>query len=76
MTAGSSLLHRDRKRKRFVGETGREANMKKIKTESGRRIPASYKSQTYRKWRERHKIEATLVGEEEGEATDGSGGEC
>ena len=69
------FLCRDRKRKRFVGETGREANMKKIRTESGRRIPASYQSQAYKRWRERHKIEAVLAGEEEGEAAVGSGGE-
>lgn len=59
---------RDRKRKRFVGQTGREANTKKIKTESGRMIAASYKSQSYQQWRERHKIDTILAGEEkEGE---------
>ena len=55
--------------------------MKKIKTESGQKIAASYKSQLYRKWRERHKIDAVLMGEEEregeeerGERGEGGGG--
>ena len=56
---------RDRKRKRFVGQTGREANVKKIRTESGQWISASYKSKSYQRWREKHKIEALLPGEEE-----------
>ena len=46
---------------------GREANTKKIKTESGRKIAASYKSQVYQRWRERHKINAIFTGEVEGE---------
>ena len=41
------LIHRDRKRKRFVTETGNEKNTKKVKTESGQWIKASYKSGMY-----------------------------
>ena len=47
--------------------------MKRIKTESGRKIAASYKSQLYKKWRERHKIDAMLTGEEEREDVEGGG---
>lgn len=38
---------RDRKKKRFVGETGNQGSNKKIKTESGQWINASYKSDAY-----------------------------
>ena len=37
-------VFRDRKRKNFVGEDG---NTKKIRTESGVRIPATYKKNMY-----------------------------
>lgn len=37
---------RDRKKKRFVGQTGQE-DKKKIKTESGRFISSSYKRDLY-----------------------------
>lgn len=53
---------RDRKRKRFAGQTGKEANMKKIKTESGRKIAASYKSQSYQRWKERNKVDTIMTG--------------
>ena len=54
----------DRKRKKYVGETGNKAR-KKVKTESGTLIPASYKSNHYCQWRRKHKIEGVLAGEEE-----------
>ena len=38
--------HRDRKKKRFVGQSGQE-DKKKIKTESGRYISSSYKRDLY-----------------------------
>ena len=38
---------RDRKRKRFTGALGNEANVKKIQTESGAVIAASYKKNMY-----------------------------
>ena len=37
---------RDRKRKKFVGESGKEGQ-KRVKTESGTWIAASYKSNAY-----------------------------
>ena len=45
--------------------------MKKIKTESGGKISASYKTQLYHQWRERHKIDALTTGAEEGEVCEG-----
>lgn len=42
----NSLFCRDRKKKRFVGQSGQE-DKKKIKTESGRYISSSYKRDLY-----------------------------
>lgn len=41
-----SLFPRDRKKKRFVGQTGQEEK-KKVRTESGRYISSSYKNNLY-----------------------------
>ncbi|KAJ8020992.1 ATP-dependent RNA helicase DDX54 [Holothuria leucospilota] len=46
----------DRKRKRFVGDGGKE-KIKKIKTESGAYIPASYKKEIYKEWLRKSKEE-------------------
>ena len=55
-----------------MGDRGREGQ-KRIKTESGRWISASYKSNSYKDWKERHKIDTPLVGmEEEEEQVKGS----
>lgn len=54
---------RDRKRKKFVGDSGTQP--KRIKTESGQWIRASYKTNAYQEWRERHKIDMPLAGAEE-----------
>ena len=58
---------RDRKRKKFVGESGQDSTKnKRIKTESGHWIRASYKSSAYKDWKDRHKIDTPLGrGEEE-----------
>ncbi|CDW52092.1 ATP dependent RNA helicase DDX54 [Trichuris trichiura] len=47
----------DRKRKRYVGSSGEEKT-KKIKTESGVWISASYKSDKYKAWRQKLKMGA------------------
>ena len=52
---------RDRKKKKFVGKEDKEKS-KKIRTESGILIPASYKSDLYAKWKKRQRIEATEDG--------------
>jgi len=41
------LSRRDRKKKRFVGQTGQEEKKKKVRTESGRYISSSYKNNLY-----------------------------
>lgn len=66
------VLHscRDRKRKKFVGESGSD-KQKRIKTESGHLIRASYKSSAYRDWRDRHKIETPLTGLEVEDSVEG-----
>lgn len=48
----------DRKKKRFVNETGfnDSKKTKKIKTESGNWISASYSSDLYKKWKEKQKV--------------------
>lgn len=56
-----TCTYRDRKRKKFVGDSSTE-KQKKIKTESGHYIRASYKSSAYRDWRDKHKIETPLTG--------------
>ncbi|XP_020833758.1 ATP-dependent RNA helicase DDX54 [Phascolarctos cinereus] len=65
LTKGRQLLKWDRKKKRFVGNTGQE-DKKKIKTESGRYISSSYKRDLYQKWKQKHKI-GDHDSEEEGE---------
>ena len=52
LRVNNPLLHcisysRDRKRKRFVGTDGQDPKRKKVKTESGTWIPASYKTNAY-----------------------------
>lgn len=49
----------DRKRKRFVKDDGSEFK-KKMKTESGVWIPKSYKSDLYKKWKEKNKVSFQL----------------
>ncbi len=77
---GSSLrllyIRRDRKRKKFVGDSGQDApGKKRIKTESGHWIRASYKSNAYKEWKEKHKINTPFGGQEEEEEGEGVRGE-
>lgn len=48
----------DRKKKKFVNMTGKETHKKRIKTESGVWIPATYKSDLYKKWKQRQKVDS------------------
>ncbi|KAM4649392.1 ATP-dependent RNA helicase DDX54 isoform 1-T1 [Amazona ochrocephala] len=59
------LLKWDRKKKRFVGQTGQE-DKKKVKTESGRYISSSYKNNLYEKWKQKYKVDERDEDEEEG----------
>ncbi|XP_036908044.1 ATP-dependent RNA helicase DDX54 [Sturnira hondurensis] len=55
LTRAQQQLKWDRKKKRFVGQSGQEN--KKIKTESGRYISSSYKQDLYKKWKQKQKID-------------------
>ena len=58
-----------------MGESGQEEPRKKrIKTESGHWIQASYKSSAYKDWREKHKIVAQFGAQEEEEEGEGGSG--
>ncbi|XP_058137371.1 ATP-dependent RNA helicase DDX54 isoform X2 [Dasypus novemcinctus] len=67
LTRGRQQLKWDRKKKRFVGQSGQE-DKKKIKTESGRYISSSYKRDLYQKWKQKQKID-DRDSEEEGAAS-------
>ncbi|XP_048198863.1 ATP-dependent RNA helicase DDX54 [Perognathus longimembris pacificus] len=56
LSRGRQQLKWDRKKKRFVGQSGQE-DKKKIKTESGRFISSSYKRDLYQKWKQKQKID-------------------
>ncbi|XP_025874642.2 ATP-dependent RNA helicase DDX54 [Vulpes vulpes] len=56
LTRGRQQLKWDRKKKRFVGQSGQE-DKKKIKTESGCYISSSYKRDLYQKWKQKQKID-------------------
>uniref|UniRef100_A0A8B9CL55 ATP-dependent RNA helicase DDX54 n=1 Tax=Anser brachyrhynchus TaxID=132585 RepID=A0A8B9CL55_9AVES len=56
LNRSKQLLKWDRKKKRFVGQTGQEEK-KKVRTESGRYISGSYKSNLYEKWKQKHKVD-------------------
>ncbi|XP_027432907.2 ATP-dependent RNA helicase DDX54 isoform X1 [Zalophus californianus] len=53
---GRQQLKWDRKKKRFVGQSGPE-DKKKIKTESGHYVSSSYKRDLYQKWKQKQKID-------------------
>uniref|UniRef100_A0A8D0HB29 ATP-dependent RNA helicase DDX54 n=1 Tax=Sphenodon punctatus TaxID=8508 RepID=A0A8D0HB29_SPHPU len=56
MNKSKQLLKWDRKKKRFVGQTGQE-DKKKVRTESGRSIGSSYKTNLYEKWKKKYKVD-------------------
>ena len=60
------MMRWDAKKKKYVkSEQDGDSTKKKIKTESGVWIPASYKSDRYSKWRERSKLQQQLEAEQE-----------
>ncbi|KAG8596698.1 hypothetical protein GDO81_002015 [Engystomops pustulosus] len=59
----------DRKKKKFVGAGGHE-DKKKVKTESGRVISSSYKTNIYEDWKKKYKID-DQDSEEEGDRPTG-----
>ncbi|NXX77079.1 DDX54 helicase, partial [Urocolius indicus] len=67
LNKSKQLLKWDRKKKRFVGQTGQE-DKKKVRTESGRYISSSYKNNLYEKWKQKHKVDERDEDEEAGQA--------
>ncbi|NXD29038.1 DDX54 helicase, partial [Spelaeornis formosus] len=63
LNKSKQLLKWDRKKKRFVGQTGQE-DKKKVRTESGRYISSSYKNNLYEKWKQKYKVDEQDVDEE------------
>ncbi|NWH77969.1 DDX54 helicase, partial [Piaya cayana] len=63
LNKNKQLLKWDRKKKRFVGQTGQE-DKKKVRTESGRYISSSYKNNIYEKWKQKYKVDERDVDEE------------
>ncbi|NXE72009.1 DDX54 helicase, partial [Cochlearius cochlearius] len=64
LNKSKQLLKWDRKKKRFVGQTGQE-DKKKVRTESGRYISSSYKNNLYEKWKQKHKVDERDEDEED-----------
>ncbi|KAI1232975.1 hypothetical protein IHE44_0006163 [Lamprotornis superbus] len=56
LNKSKQLLKWDRKKKRFVGQTGQE-DKKKVRTESGHYISSSYKNNLYEKWKQKYKVD-------------------
>ncbi|EGD80824.1 hypothetical protein PTSG_11725 [Salpingoeca rosetta] len=56
----------DRKKKKFVGESN---NTKMIRTESGNKVPATFKSNRYKEWSAKNHVSMQHVGEEEDSQT-------
>ncbi|KAF1476976.1 ATP-dependent RNA helicase DDX54, partial [Pygoscelis antarcticus] len=65
LNKSKQLLKWDRKKKRFVGQTGQEGK-KKVRTESGRYISSSYKNNLYEKWKQKYKVDERDEDEEDG----------
>jgi len=64
MKKKKTLMRWDAKKKKYVKADAGEDSKKKIKTESGVWIPASYKTDRYAKWRERSKLAQMQEAEE------------
>ncbi|CCM01114.1 uncharacterized protein FIBRA_03162 [Fibroporia radiculosa] len=64
----------DKKKKRFVKGTGEGAdNVKLVRTESGVKLPATYRSGRFDEWKARSRVSLPKVGEEETEARGAAG---
>lgn len=67
-----SRIFRDRKKKKFV-QADDGSKIKKIRTEEGTLLPATYKSGRYQKWQDQKKIgygdaeDANIDGDEDGD---------
>ncbi len=64
----------DKKKKKFVKGTGEGAdNVKMVKTESGVKLPVTYRSGRFDEWKAEHHISLPRVGEAEAEGPRGPG---
>ncbi|KAL5524046.1 hypothetical protein ACEPAG_8219 [Sanghuangporus baumii] len=71
-TRRNSQLKWDRKRKKFVKGTGEGAdNVKIVKTESGTRLPVTYRSGRFEEWKKKMRVSVPRVGEKELEGKSG-----
>lgn len=65
----------DKKKKKFTQGTGEGAdNVKLVKTESGLKLPATYRSGRFDEWRAKSRVSLPRVGEQEDESTQRKGG--
>ena len=65
----NSQLHWDHKKKRFIRGSGEGAdNVKIVKTESGTRLPATYRSGRFDEWKAKNRVVVPRVGEKEDSA--------
>jgi len=65
-TQKASMLRWDRKHKKFVRGDGTGSDNKKlIRTESGAKLPASFKSGTFDEWKRKQKVYLPKIGEME-----------
>ncbi|KAJ9120598.1 hypothetical protein QFC22_002527 [Naganishia vaughanmartiniae] len=74
-TQKASQLTWDRKKKKFIQGDGAGAdNQKIIRTESGARLPISYKSGRFEEWKAKKRISLPKIGEAEGDLAGRVGG--
>lgn len=64
----------DKQKKKFVKGTGEGAdNVKLVKTESGVKLPATYRSGRFEEWKSKSRVSIPRVGESEGQGAGRSG---
>lgn len=74
-TQKASQLTWDRKKKKFIQGDGAGAdNQKIIRTESGARLPISYKSGRFEEWKQKKRVTLPKIGEAEGDLAGRVGG--
>lgn len=74
-TQKASQLTWDRKKKKFIQGDGAGAdNQKIIRTESGARLPMSYKSGRFEEWKQKKRVSLPKIGEAEGDLAGRVGG--
>ena len=64
--SGGKKVKWNKKRKKYVtvGQIGSD-NKKRVKTESGHSIPATYKTDAYARWSKKNKVHLPRVGDQE-----------